>query len=51
MVFNGEFEPAVKQSIINYSSESQIIDIPTLNSLNKQHILEISNSIKAQNAL
>ncbi len=51
LVFNGEFEPAVKQSIINYSSESQIIDIPTLNSLNKQHILEISNSIKAQNAL
>ncbi len=51
LVFNGEFEPEVKQSIINYSSESQIIDIPTLNSLNKQHILEISNSIKAQNAL
>jgi dethiobiotin synthetase len=51
LVFNGEFEPEVKQSIINYSSESQIIDIPTLNSLNKQHILEISNIIKAQNAL
>jgi dethiobiotin synthetase len=51
LVFNGEFESEVKQSIINYSSESQIIDIPTLNSLNKQHILEISNIIKAQNAL
>jgi dethiobiotin synthetase len=51
LVFNGEFESEVKQSIINYSSESQIIDIPTLNSLNKQHILEISEIIKAQNAL
>ena len=51
LVFNGEFEPEVKQSIINYSSESQIIDIPTLNSLNKQHVLEISCIIKAQNAL
>ncbi len=51
LIFNGEFESEVKQSIINYSSESKIIDIPTINSLNKQHVLEISAIIKAQNAL
>ena len=51
LVFNGEFELEVKQSIINYSLDSKIIDIPTLNSLNKQQIFEISSRIKAQNAL
>ena len=51
LVFNGEFESEVKQAIINYSSNSKIIDIPTLNSLNKQQILEISTTIKVQNAL
>ena len=51
LVFNGEFESEVKQSIINYSSESKIIDISTLNSLNKQHIFEIATTIKAQNTL
>lgn len=51
LVFNGEFEPEVKQSIVNYSSESKIIDIPTLNVLNKSQISEISTNIKAHNAL
>lgn len=51
LVFNGEFEKEVKQSIINYSSDSKIIDIPTLNMLNKSQIFEISQKIKAQNAL
>jgi dethiobiotin synthetase len=51
LVFNGEFEPEVKQPIINYSSESKTIDIPSLNSLSKQQILEVSTKIKAQNAL
>jgi dethiobiotin synthetase len=51
LVFNGEFEPEVKQPIINYSSESKVIDIPSLNSLSKHQILEVSTKIKSQNAL
>lgn len=51
LVFNGEFESEVKQSIINYSPESKIIDIPSLNNLTKQQVLEISTKITAQNAL
>jgi dethiobiotin synthetase len=51
LVFNGEFEPEVKQPIINYSSESKVIDIPSLKSLSKQQISEVSTKIKAQNAL
>jgi dethiobiotin synthetase len=50
-VFNGEFETEVKQSITNYSPESKIIDIPTLNTLNKSQILEVSKEIRAQNTL
>jgi dethiobiotin synthetase len=51
LVFNGEFESEVKQSIINYCPESKIIDIPSLNNLTKQQVLEISTKITAQNAL
>ncbi len=51
LVFNGEFESEVKQSIINYSPESKIIDIPSLNNLTKRQVLEISTKITAQNAL
>ena len=51
LVFNGEFETEVKQSIVNYYPNLTIIDIPTLNTLNKSQIKEVSDKIKAQNAL
>jgi dethiobiotin synthetase len=51
LVFNGEFETEVKQSIVNYYPKLTIIDIPTLNTLNKSQIKEVSDKIKAQNAL
>jgi hypothetical protein len=41
----------LNKSIINYSPESKIIDIPSLNNLTKRQVLEISTKIKAQNAL
>lgn len=50
-VFNGEFEPEVKQAIVAYSSNTEIIDIPSLNSLTKSSILQISSQIKSQIAL
>lgn len=51
LVFNGEFETEVKQAIVNYYPNLTIIDIPTLNTLNKSQIKEVSDKIKAQNAL
>lgn len=51
LVFNGEFETEVKQAIVNYYPNLTIIDIPTLNTLNKFQIIEVSDKIKAQNAL
>jgi dethiobiotin synthetase len=51
LVFNGEFETEVKQSIVNYYPNPTIIDIHTLNTLNKSQIKEVSDKIKAQNAL
>ena len=51
LVFNGEFETEVKQAIVNYYPNTTIIDIPTLNTLNKSQIFEISQLIKPQIAL
>ncbi len=51
LVFNGEFETEVKQAIVNYYPNLTIIDIPTLNIVNKSQIKEVSDKIKAQNAL
>lgn len=48
LVFNGDFDNEVKQSIMDYAPNHLIIDIPTLNSLSKQSISAISNQIKAQ---
>ena len=46
LVFNGEFNPEVKQSIIDYSPLSEIIDIPHLKNLSKSSVLEVSSTIK-----
>jgi len=51
LVFNGTFEPEVKQAIVAYSSNTVIIDIPSLNELTKSSILQISSQIKPQIAL
>ena len=46
LVFNGEFETEVKQSIIDYSPSSEIIDIPHLKTLSKSSVLETAALIK-----
>lgn len=48
LVFNGEFDFEVKQSIVDYTLNPLIIDIPTLNTLSKQLISEISTKVKRQ---
>lgn len=48
LVFNGEFEPEVKQAIMSYSSNTAIIDIPSLHELSKSSILKASSQIKSQ---
>ena len=46
LVFNGEFETEVKQSIIDYSPSSEITDIPHLKTLSKSSVLETAALIK-----
>ena len=48
LVFNGDFDLEVKQSILDYTLNPIIIDIPTLNTLSKQLISEISMEVKNQ---
>ena len=48
LVFNGEFDFEVKQSILEYTLNPLIIDIPTLSNLSKQLISEISMKVKRQ---
>jgi len=48
LVFNGDFDLEVKQSILDYTLNPIIIDIPTLNTLSKQLISEISMKVKRQ---
>jgi dethiobiotin synthetase len=48
LVFNGDFDFEVKQSIVDYTLNQLIIDIPTLNTLSKQLISEISTKVKRQ---
>jgi dethiobiotin synthetase len=45
LVFNGEFEYKVKQSILDYLPHCKIINILTLNNLNKDSIRAISEGI------
>ncbi len=51
LVFNGEFEPEVKQSIVDYVKNTLIIDVPQLDELSKSAVLQISSQIKAQISL
>lgn len=51
LVFNGEFNKDVKQSIIDYVPKTTVIDIPTLQNLSKQTISDISAKIKPQIAV
>lgn len=48
LIFNGEFDLEVKQAIFDYVPKAKIIDIPTLNALSKQGIIEISARIEPQ---
>lgn len=48
LVFNGKFEPEVKQAIVNYCKDVLIIDIPIFDCLTQQNILIASESVKAQ---
>ncbi|MBL7935888.1 MAG: dethiobiotin synthase [Bacteroidia bacterium] len=51
LVFNGEFEPEVKQAIVNYCPDTAIIDIPTLNMISKSQIGSVSAKISTHIAL
>ena len=51
LVFNGEFEPEVKQSIVDYVKNALIIDVPQIKELSKSAVLQISSQIKAQMSL
>ncbi len=46
LVFNGTFDNEVKESIIGYSAQSKIIDIPTFSSLTKDSVLRIAKTIQ-----
>jgi len=51
LVFNGEFEYEVKQAILDYVSDLLVLDVPQLNQLSKDSVLQISSQIKSQIAL
>lgn len=51
LVFNGEFEPEVKQPIVGYVKNTLIIDVPQLKELSKSTVLQISSQIKWQISL
>ncbi len=51
LVFNGIFEPEVKQAITNYVKNTLIIDVPQLDELSKSAVLQISSQIKTQLSL
>jgi len=51
LVFNGEFEPEVKEAIVSYVKEPLIIDIPQIKDLSKSAVLQISSQIKTQISL
>lgn len=48
LVLNGEFESEVKQAIVDYVPSLKIIEIPTLTTLSKQAISDVSGKIKPQ---
>lgn len=48
LIFNGAFEPEVKDVIANYAPDCQIIHIPTFESLSKQEIKTLAAHVKQQ---
>lgn len=48
LVFNGEFEEDVKNAIINYAPDVEIVCIPTINNLSKVEIAKVSGKIRQQ---
>ena len=51
LIFNGAFEPEVKNAIANYASDCQIIHLPTLKNLEKSEIRAVAAHIKQQMTL
>ncbi len=45
LVFNGAFEPEVKEVITSYKNEFKIIDVPTLGTLTKESVLKAADSL------
>lgn len=48
LVLNGEFDPAVKNAIINYAPDCQIIEIATLKNLSKEEVRSAAKLVKQQ---
>lgn len=48
LIFNGEFEPEVKDMIANYASDCQIVHIPTVKKLEKTEIKAVAAHVKQQ---
>jgi dethiobiotin synthetase len=45
LVFNGEFEYEVKNAILQYSPQSKVVDIPTLDNVCKASVIEAAKLI------
>lgn len=45
LVFNGEFEPQVKNAILNFEPNLHVIDIPILNILSKKEIKRVADKL------
>jgi dethiobiotin synthetase len=45
LIFNGDFNVEVKESITNYAPSIKIIDIPSMTLINKKNIQSIANTI------
>ena len=48
LVFNGEFDSEVKQSIIDYVPQVKVIEIPTLKTLSKPNISDSAINVRNQ---
>lgn len=46
LVFNGDFDPEVKQAIVNYAPTISEISIPNIETINKEEIFKIASQIK-----
>ncbi|MES2568200.1 MAG: dethiobiotin synthase [Bacteroidota bacterium] len=48
LVFNGEFDPEIKEIIETYTAHLKILHVPTLKALTRADIIEVSINIKSQ---